>query len=945
MLISLHTRSQKQKGASGDTDETDFEREAMGVTVVPKHLQEKLRRIALAAEQRLKQQKLALDDTGSGDDQDSLSRSRLQARRTSQDLLLEALEREESTYNFTVEALLNHGALIRTATEASGKELAKLMNVEERWIEVSQELTQIEQLEESAERQYYSELARLTRRERREQRRQLRRASRRASTKVVGAPSPARAGSTPAPGSQDSLSPPESPRATPVNLVKARRSAKELRDRRYNVLDNLRLQVFKHKENQVVIEKKYDVTVRRARFSKLARFALFLALLITLGILETTRNCHSAYHLQKTMADSLSHNGDDGAPAFEALSGDRADFFKFSRGALLNVLYPEQSAHYWSSQQNVNADAAERAELPSGVVNLYNRVIGRPRLRQLRSQASVCDITATFRALPPGTICFSSIKHEASHAFGPGGKYRWSSADDLGSHTRTGKVDQYPGSGYVTLLPAPTSPDARNQTERMLSELEEDGWLDAATRAVFIELTLYNPSENHFLSGRLLLEYPLSGGAVTSWHLDVVPLRRYMTADAGLVLVIQVLVVALALQHMYTEYLQFAQSLSSRVAYWSSFYNIMDVVICTLAPISIALQVAFLLNGRAIKWEAHDEFVNVERQEQLANAQTNVYSVMVFASFLKLFDYLSVFPGLYRLLVMIEMMVRQLFTFTMVLGLFLLTFTTAEFIAYGYKDENSYNVQRGFLARVFGLFSGDPVTFGHTDSDKVLGTFYVITFLISMSMVLMNLIVAVLTSAYDEARNQSSDVLAQRQYEKMDQMGLTKRHTLTFKNENGEIIKTVFTTKAEEHSTVWDKLDVRVLLIVTQLWQRVEDWLDARRAAFFQQRLRTARSAGKPRLSKRAKSGAPQGETVIIVKKGQNISELSQRVISAALSDQHIAEPTPVPSESPRASADAQRLSPTTGLRRDSRPPPLSRAGSEDYGPSVSPMAGRSKTD
>jgi len=95
----------------------------------------------------------------------------------------------------------------------------------------------------------------------------------------------------------------------------------------------------------------------------------------------------------------------------------------------------------------------------------------------------------------------------------------------------------------------------------------------------------------------------------------------------------------------------------------------------------------------------------------------------------------------------------------------------------------------------------------------------------------MNLVVAMLTSAYDEARNQSSDVLAQRQYDKMNVMGLTKRRTITFQREDGSPLKTIFTTAADDQFTQMDHFDVKFVTAVAKWMEQWESWLDRRRAA------------------------------------------------------------------------------------------------------------------
>ncbi len=57
---------------------------------------------------------------------------------------------------------------------------------------------------------------------------------------------------------------------------------------------------------------------------------------------------------------------------------------------------------------------------------------------------------------------------------------------------------------------------------------------------------------------------------------------------------------------------------------------------------------------------------------------------------------------------------------------------------------------------------------------KLLGTIYNILFLTTLLMMLMNLIIAILTTAYDEAVNQSDVDAAQSQYDELESEGFTK---------------------------------------------------------------------------------------------------------------------------------------------------------------------------
>ncbi len=113
------------------------------------------------------------------------------------------------------------------------------------------------------------------------------------------------------------------------------------------------------------------------------------------------------------------------------------------------------------------------------------------------------------------------------------------------------------------------------------------------------------------------------------------------------------------------------------------------------------------------------------RRNRLLYMQAVLYSVLVLVAWFKLFDYLSVFNRLFRLIIMIEMvpppppcarvlttlpcslralaqMSWQLVNWFMIFVVVLAAFTSAEYVAYGYLDPKSYTWLWGFIARFIG---------------------------------------------------------------------------------------------------------------------------------------------------------------------------------------------------------------------------------------------------
>jgi len=145
--------------------------------------------------------------------------------------------------------------------------------------------------------------------------------------------------------------------------------------------------------------------------------------------------------------------------------------------------------------------------------------------------------------------------------------------------------------------------------------------------------------------------------------------------------------------------------------------------------------------------------------------ETGLIAVVVTLSWVKLLEYLAVFKEMARLLVMIEKMVAKLQYFLVVFIVMLIAFAAGEYIAWGYRSPLQSTMQWSFLYRISEAFGGLSLE-QNGGLDLFLGIPYTIIFIVSILLLMLNLIIAILTTAYDEARNASgASYWAKRQYE------------------------------------------------------------------------------------------------------------------------------------------------------------------------------------
>jgi len=76
-------------------------------------------------------------------------------------------------------------------------------------------------------------------------------------------------------------------------------------------------------------------------------------------------------------------------------------------------------------------------------------------------------------------------------------RFKYSKAEDLKEEPYWGRVAVYGGGGYTQILP-----NSSDLLLHVLMQLQRDEYIDAGTRAVFVDFTAYNPYENLFAVAR-----------------------------------------------------------------------------------------------------------------------------------------------------------------------------------------------------------------------------------------------------------------------------------------------------------------------------------------------------------------------------------------------------------------------------------------------------------
>ncbi|XP_039346814.1 polycystin-1 isoform X1 [Mauremys reevesii] len=233
--------------------------------------------------------------------------------------------------------------------------------------------------------------------------------------------------------------------------------------------------------------------------------------------------------------------------------------------------------------------------------SLYNNQSGRescstmlgvPRLRQLRLQEAEClDTIHDFRSGTDAPVAAKKCTY-GSNGFNTGDyavgwkrvsvnlTQTWSySPPDLAGVWYWGYVSVYDSGGYIQELGA-----TLEESRAHVDYLQQNNWINNMSRAVFVELTQYNPSVDLHAAVTLRLEFPTAGRAVAAIAVGSFPLLR-LSGGVTLQLVMMVFLMAFVVYFVVSESLFIKKEGRAYFALFGSYSQWLLILLTTCAVV------------------------------------------------------------------------------------------------------------------------------------------------------------------------------------------------------------------------------------------------------------------------------------------------------------------------------------------------------------------------
>ncbi|XP_072534568.1 polycystin-2 isoform X2 [Salminus brasiliensis] len=461
-------------------------------------------------------------------------------------------------------------------------------------------------------------------------------------------------------------------------------------------------------------------------------FFLITLCIITYGMVSTNMYFYTKVMSQLFLDTPLS-NGDP--TTFKTIS-TMEDFWKYTEGPFLNGMY-------WDVWYN-NKSLPENQSL----IYYENLLLGVPRLRQVKVLNKSCPVHEDLKDEVYDCYSTYSPASEDKAPFGlkNGTAWVYSEENALGESSYWGEVATYRGGGYYQDLSR-----SREESTKQLQELKDNLWLDRGTRAVFLDFSVYNGNVNLFCIVRMLVEFPATGGAVTSWQFQTVRLVRYVSSWDYFVGTCEVVFCLFVLYYMVEEVLEIRLH---RLRYFKSLWNCLDVVIVTLSAPAIIMNIyrtSAVSNRLRYLLENHSTYPNFEPLAQLQVQFNNLAAVIVFLAWVKLFKFINFNKTMSQLSTTMSRCAKDLLGFAIMFFIVFLAYAQLAYLVFG-NQLNDFSTFQACIFTQFRIILGDFDFSEIEETNRVLGPIYFTTFVFFMFMILLNMFLAIINDTYSEVK-------------------------------------------------------------------------------------------------------------------------------------------------------------------------------------------------
>jgi len=480
--------------------------------------------------------------------------------------------------------------------------------------------------------------------------------------------------------------------------------------------------------------------LNRDAFKSMMLFILFLTIFTVVAVSNQSENT-------SRFVDQVRRKIEEGQVPLHTVT-TIPTYWTYLEGTIMPAMYPHNEDTRMAGNQTQQLHP----------LDLSNRLMGGIRMRQIRVvQREDCQVGSLFQNYK--TLCYPAYSQqltESSDSFGPKKIFKWS--EDGAGSWHSGKLAGYSPNGFMQ-----TFTTNRSRTVMEMRNLKDAGFLDAATRAVMVDFTIWNSNLGLYAVSRITHEFAPSGAVAGSVRTLILS-ERYFTPGGTKTLgewfavIGEVAIIIFVVFYLGEE---FSECSVMKWQYLKDAWNLMDWLNMFLLLYAFGLRMTVWIDSMALtvgekelldknSYTGLQQFAEQIQQAALINSFN---AVLLWAKFFKFSGYVPYVK------ILIDAIGGSFVLFISFLCMFIIAFI-------GFVI--SYNVGFGDKISEFATFHGASIYLGRSflgDIDllpvyrvsPLFGAVLILLFYVMIMMVGMNVFFAILCNALHESKYGKSE--------------------------------------------------------------------------------------------------------------------------------------------------------------------------------------------
>ncbi|XP_054715957.1 polycystin-2-like [Uloborus diversus] len=465
---------------------------------------------------------------------------------------------------------------------------------------------------------------------------------------------------------------------------------------------------------------------------------IYLIFLTVLCILTFGMMSPNMYYLTKVISELFLESPYEDTRNNVKGSTQIIDFWRFEQYVLHDCLYWEK----WYDNAGTPTQMEDRNVL------YENRLLGSPRMRQLRVRNDSCVVHDDFKSSISECYDVYSPQVEDTRSFGVMNGTAWTyfTERELGGSSHWGLLATYSGAGSYADLGTSSS-----QSKEVMAFLKENLWISRATRAVFLDFTVYNANLNLFCIVKIVFEFPATGGMIPSWSFRTVKLLRYVTTSDYFIFICEIIFTVFVVYYLIEEILEIKRN---KCKYFKDFFNIQDILVLIVSFLCIGFSVYrnMVMDGLLEELLSQpDVYPNFEFLGYWQTQFNNLVALTVFLAWIKIFKYISFNKTMTQLSSTLSRCSKDVAGFGIMFFIVFFAFAQLGYLLFGtvVRDFSTFAKAVFTLLR---LILGDFNFYELEAANRILGPIYFLSYVFFVFFVLMNMFLAIINDTYAEVK-------------------------------------------------------------------------------------------------------------------------------------------------------------------------------------------------